>query len=74
MDQLGNRRGALEALRAAIALGPASSFREDAEARIVVLLDELEDMTGCRASRDAFLLRYPESVHRASIQRRCQSR
>jgi hypothetical protein len=74
MDQLGNRRGALEALRAAIALGPGASFREDAEARIVVLLDELDDATGCSASRDAFLARYPESVHRASVQRRCQTR
>jgi hypothetical protein len=74
MDQLGNRRGALEALRSAIALDPGASFREDAEARIVTLLDELDDVTGCRAARNAFLSRYPESVHRASIQRRCQSR
>jgi hypothetical protein len=74
MDQLGNRRGALDALRSAIALDPGASFREDAEARIVTLLDDLDDVTGCRAARNAFLSRYPESVHRASIQRRCQSR
>jgi hypothetical protein len=74
MDQLGNRRGALEALRAAIALSPGASFREDAEARIVTLLDELGDVTGCRVSRDAFQVRYPSSVHRASIQSRCPSR
>jgi quercetin dioxygenase-like cupin family protein len=74
MDQLGNRRGALEALRTAITLSPRASFREDAEARIVALLDELEDVTGCAAARNAFLSRYPESVHRASIHGRCQLR
>jgi hypothetical protein len=74
MDQLGDRRGALEALRAAIALSPGASFREDAEARIVTLLDELGEGAGCRASREAFQVRYPESVHRASIQSRCPSR
>jgi len=71
MDQLGNRAGALEALRAAIAASPGASFREDAEARIVVLLEQLGDTAGCRAARDAFLSRYSASIHRASLQRRC---
>jgi hypothetical protein len=73
MDQLGDRPGALEAFRAAIALGSGASLREDAEARVIGLLDELGDATGCRASRDAFLSRYPASVHRSFIQRRCQT-
>lgn len=73
MDRLGDRPGALEAFRAAIALGPGASLREDAEARVVVLLDQLGDAAGCSGSRDAFLSRYPASVHRTSIQRRCQT-
>jgi len=74
MDQLGNPRGALETLRAAIVESPGASFREDAEARIVRLLDQLDDAPGCRAARDAFVARYPASVHAASVQRRCPPR
>ena len=74
MDKVGNRSGALEAFRAAIAQSPGASFREDAEARIVVLLDESRDAAACRNARDMFLSRYPTSVHGGSIQRRCQSR
>lgn len=74
MDELGDRHGALEAFRATIALGPSPLLREDAEARVVVLLDELGEEAGCRSSRDEFLSRYPSSVHRAPIQRRCLAR
>jgi hypothetical protein len=74
MDKLGTRSGALEAFRAAIAQAPGASFREDAEARIVILLDESHDTAGCRNARDMFLSHYPASVHGGTIQRRCQSR
>ncbi len=73
MDQLGNPRGALETLRAAIANGPGASLREDAEARIVALLEQLGDREGCRTARESFLAHYPASAHQASIRNRCQT-
>jgi hypothetical protein len=63
MDQLGDPRGALEALR--------TVSGEDAEARVVILYDTLGEPARCRAAREAFLSRYPASVHRATIEKRC---
>jgi hypothetical protein len=63
MDELGDPRGALEALR--------TVSGEDAEARVVLLYDTLGEPARCRAARDAFLSRYPASVHRGTLEKRC---
>jgi hypothetical protein len=63
MDQLGDPRGALEALQ-----GVAG---EDAEARVVILLDRLGEVGRCHTAKDAFISRYPASIHLSSIRARC---
>ena len=67
LDALGDPRGAEEALRDAMALGPGSPFREDAEARHVQALSRMGDTKGCARARDAYLARYPSGVYRNAV-------
>jgi FecR protein len=70
LDALGDAAGAVEALSDSIALAPSGPLREDAEARRVEALD-VEHSPECASSRDAFLARYPRSVHQSVVARRC---
>lgn len=74
LDALGDPQGAEEALRDAIALGPSSPFREDAEARRVEALARLHDTTGCAAARDAYLARWPSGTYRRAVELYCGAR
>jgi hypothetical protein len=73
LDALGDAPGAVEALSDSIALAPNGPLREDAEARRIEALD-VEHSPECASSRDAFLARYPRSVHRAVVAGRCAGR
>jgi hypothetical protein len=74
LDALDDPRGAEEALRDAIALGPGSPFREDAEARRVEALARLHDDRGCAAARDAYLARWPNGTYRRAVEIYCGAR
>ena len=74
LDALGDPRGAEEALRDAIALGPSSPFREDAEARHVEALGRMGDATGCIAARAAYLARWPNGTYRRAVEVGCGDR
>ena len=74
LDVLGDPRGAEEALRDAMALGPTSPFREDAEARRVEALGRAGDMAGCVAARSAYLARWPEGTYRRAVELGCGGR
>ena len=63
-------RGAAEAFAFAAA-HTEGSFREDAAAGRVEALARAGDAPSCRIERDAFLQRYPASVHGPSIQKIC---
>jgi TolA-binding protein len=67
LDSLGDPRGAEEAFREAMALGPRSPFREDAEARRVEALARMGDGAGCTAARDAYLARWPNGTYRRAV-------
>jgi hypothetical protein len=67
LDSLGDARGAEEAFREAMALGPRSPFREDAEARRVQALARMGDGAGCAAARDAYLARWPSGTYRRAV-------
>jgi transmembrane sensor len=71
LDALGDPRGAEEALRDAIALGPSSPFREDAEARRVEALRRAGDATGCASARAAYLARWPNGTYRRAVEVGC---
>ncbi|HEX3769736.1 MAG TPA: FecR domain-containing protein [Polyangiaceae bacterium] len=71
LDALGDPRGAEEALRDAIALGPSSPFREDAEARRVEALRRAGDPSGCAAARSAYLARWPNGTYRRAVEVGC---
>jgi FecR-like protein len=70
LDSLHDPAGAVEAFDDAIALAPGAPFREDAEARRVDALDAMSS-SRCAAARDAYLARFPQGVHAATIARRC---
>jgi transmembrane sensor len=74
LDTLGDPRGAEEALRDAIALGPGSPFREDAEARRVDALGRMGDAGGCAAARAAYLARWPNGTYRRAVELGCGAR
>ncbi len=74
LDALGDPRGAEEALRDAMTLGPASPFREDAEARRVEALSRMGDASGCRSARDAYLARWPGGTYRRVVEAGCPDR
>jgi len=71
LDALGDPRGAEEALRDAIALGPSSPFREDAEARRVEALRRGGDQGGCVSARAAYLARWPNGTYRRAVEVGC---
>lgn len=71
LDALGDPRGAEEALRDAVALGPSSPFREDAEARRVEALRRAGDASGCASARTAYLARWPNGTYRRSVEVGC---
>ncbi len=70
LDTLGDAREAVEAFDDAIALAPAASFREDAEARRVEALERAKDPR-CREARDTYLARYPSGIHVKEVSARC---
>jgi transmembrane sensor len=70
LDALGDPAGAVAAFDDAIVLAPHAGFREDAEARRVEALDRMHDAR-CPAARQAFLARYPNGLHTASVAARC---
>ena len=70
LDSLGDAAGADEAFRDAIALSPQGPLREDAEARRVEAL-AAERSPECATARNAFLARYPHSVHAAVVSGTC---
>ncbi len=74
LDILGDPRGAEEALRDALALGPSSPFREDAEARHVEALGRMGDSSGCDLARDAYLARWPRGTYRRAVELCCAAR
>jgi transmembrane sensor len=74
LDALGDPRGAEEALRDAIALGPASPFREDAEARRVEALWRTGDPAGCASARADYLARWPNGTYRRAVELGCGDR
>jgi len=74
LDVLGDARGAEEALRDAIALGPFSPFREDAEARRVEALGRMGDSSACAAARAAYLARWPNGTYRRAVEVGCGGR
>ncbi|HEX4516348.1 MAG TPA: FecR domain-containing protein [Polyangiaceae bacterium] len=71
LDTLSDPAGAVEAFDDTIALAPNASFREDAEARRVEALERARDPR-CREAKDAYLVRYPRSVHLAEVTARCE--
>jgi hypothetical protein len=71
LEALGDPRGAEEALRDAIALGPSSPFREDAEARRVEALHRAGDQSGCVSARTAYLARWPNGTYRRAVEVGC---
>jgi TolA-binding protein len=74
LDVLGDARGAEEALRDAIALGPSSPFREDAEARRVEALWRMGDSSACASARAAYLARWPNGTYRRAVEVGCGAR
>jgi hypothetical protein len=73
LDELGDPRGAEEALHDAIALTADSPFREDAEARRVEALARMGDHARCVAMRDAYLARYPTGAYRKTVAVYCNT-
>jgi tetratricopeptide (TPR) repeat protein len=74
LDALGDPRGAEEALRDAIALGPSSPFREDAESRRIEALGRIGDAAGCASARAAYLARWPNGTYRRAVELGCGDR
>jgi hypothetical protein len=74
LDVLGDPQGAEEALRDAMALGPSSPFREDAEARRVEALGRMGDVGACAAARTAYLARWPNGTYRRAVEVGCGDR
>jgi transmembrane sensor len=74
LDALSDPRGAEEALRDAIALGPSSPFREDAESRRVEALWRMGDASGCASARSAYLARWPHGTYRRAVELGCGDR
>jgi len=72
MDALADPRGAITALERALAQSAATSFHEDALARIVVASDALGDTAGCQKARARYLARYPKGVHALALAARCR--
>ncbi|HEY3496391.1 MAG TPA: FecR domain-containing protein [Polyangiaceae bacterium] len=67
MGPLRDLGGAVHAFQRAIALAPASGFREDAMARLVEAYAALGRTAECRSARDAYLKSYPQGVHAGAV-------
>jgi hypothetical protein len=72
-DSFGDQAGALEAFRDAASLASSGSVREDADARTVQALERLGDRNGCMRARDAYLTRFPNGIHAATMRGRCNA-
>jgi TolA-binding protein len=71
MDRLGDSAGAIGALERAISLGVATSFREDALARLVVAYSSQGNSAACARARDRYLRSYPHGVHATAVAANC---
>jgi TolA-binding protein len=71
MDQLGDTRGAVDALKRAVTAAPSSGFREDALARLVRAYGTLGNVESCERMRSAYLGSYPGGVHAAAVRKGC---
>ena len=74
MDRLGDMPGAARALERAVALAPASGFREDAMARLVSASANAHDPAGCARARDQYLTEFPAGIHRRTVAIACGAR
>ena len=70
LDAFGEPRLAVEAFEDAIALGPESTLREDAEARRVEAFDQMHSPQ-CSVARAGYLARYANGLHAAAVGARC---
>jgi hypothetical protein len=72
MDHLGDLKGAVVSLQRAVRLAPAASFHEDALARLVQANDRLGRRGDCARARDAYLARYRDGIHAATVEKACE--
>jgi tetratricopeptide (TPR) repeat protein len=72
MDHLGDLKGAVVSLQRAVRLAPAASFHEDALARLVQANDRLGRRGDCVRARDAYLTRYRDGIHAATVSKACE--
>ncbi len=71
LDDLGDPRGAIEALNDALALGGGGSLREDARARLVEAYAKSGNVAACRQAKQAYLAGQPHGAHRGAVEQRC---
>jgi hypothetical protein len=71
LDALDDPAGAVEALTDTVALAPAASFREDADARLVEAFDRMHDVRRCEAAQRSYIAHYPRGLHAAVVASRC---
>jgi transmembrane sensor len=67
MDKLADMRGAVQALRQAVALAPGAELREDALARLVAASAAARDRAECTRARARYLGDYPTGVHHRTV-------
>jgi hypothetical protein len=67
--ELGDPRGALEALD--IATHAGSAFAEQISARRVQALEQLGELAACRQARAAYLRTFPDGAFSAIVRQRC---
>ena len=72
MDQEKDPKAAARLLRQAIRLAPSSRFHEDALARLVKTLDGMGEKRACVVQQRKYAERYPQGVHRLSLQSLCK--
>lgn len=73
-DTLHDPQGAAEAFADAALLDPKGPFREDADARRVEALDAVGRREKCLEAKNAFVTRYPSSIHRQRLSGMCDAR
>jgi transmembrane sensor len=71
LDDLGDARGAIEALNDALALGGGGSLRDDAQARLVEAYAKSGNVAACRQAKQAYLTGQPHGPHRGAVEQRC---
>ncbi|MEM9193914.1 MAG: FecR domain-containing protein [Myxococcota bacterium] len=72
MDVLGDRAGAVEALRASLRSSGGAMFREEAMVRLIRAYDRPASKQLCEQARDAYLSAYPSGAYAGEAHRRCQ--